>query len=90
MTQYSLEPRKRKYVKGYVFLSFARKYEKQLWDTRPDSLKTASKKVVHKTSEFLGNKTTDAITNSYDDKIVKQEPVEEIIIKPEKKRRNNE
>ena len=48
MTQYSIEPRTRKYVKGYEFLSFARKYKKQLFDTRLDAVKTASKKVVHK------------------------------------------
>ena len=44
MRQYSVEPRTRKYVKGYEFLSFPRKYEKQLLDTGLDSLKTASKK----------------------------------------------
>ena len=48
MRQYSIEPRTKKYVKGYGFLSFARKYKKQLLDTGLDSLKTASKKVVHK------------------------------------------
>ena len=40
--QYSIEPRARKYVKGNWFLSFARKYEKQLLDTGLD----ASKNVV--------------------------------------------
>ena len=30
MRRYSLEPRKRKYFKGYEFLSFARKYEKTI------------------------------------------------------------
>ena len=30
MTQYSIKPRTRKNVKGYGFLSFARKYKKQL------------------------------------------------------------
>ena len=29
MTQYSIEPGTGKYVKGYGFLSFARKYKKQ-------------------------------------------------------------
>ena len=32
MTQCSIEPRTRKYVKGYGFLTFAGKYEKQLSD----------------------------------------------------------
>ena len=54
---YSIEPRTIKYVKAYGFLPFARK--------------TASKKLVHKTCEFLGNKIADAVTKSDDDKIVK-------------------
>ena len=43
MVQCSIEPRTRKYIKRYEFLSFARKYKKQLLDTGLDSLKTASK-----------------------------------------------
>ena len=39
-----------------------------------------SRKLVHKTCAFIGNKIADAVTNSYDDKIVKEEPIEEIII----------
>ena len=31
MMQYSIEPRIREYVKGYTFLSFARKYKKNYW-----------------------------------------------------------
>ena len=49
-------------------------------DTELDSWKPVSKKVVHKTGEFLGNKIEVALTKSNDDNIVKQEePVEEII-----------
>ena len=48
--------------------------------------KTASRKVVHKAGEFLGNKTEDAVTKSNDDNIEKQEPVEEIFIPLQKKR----
>ena len=33
MQQYSIEPRRRKYVKGDGFLSFVRKYKKQLLNT---------------------------------------------------------
>ena len=44
MTRYSIEPRTRKCVKGYGFLSFARKYKTQLLHTGLDSLKTTSKK----------------------------------------------
>ena len=31
MRQYSVEPRTRKYVKGYGFLSFARKHKTNYW-----------------------------------------------------------
>ena len=98
MMRYSLEPRTRKHVKGYGFLSFARKYKKQLLDTELDALKTVSKKVVHKsaeaTGEFLGNKITDAVAKLNNDKIVKPKQVtdenprnvEEITIPPEKRR----
>ena len=54
--RYSLEPRYRKYVKGYGFLSFARnfgeKYGQKLMDsaakTGKDFAKAASKRVVKK------------------------------------------
>ena len=45
----------------------------------------ASKKVVHKADEFIGNKIADAITKSNDDNIEEQEPVEEIIVPREKR-----
>ena len=70
----------KKHVQGYGFLSFARKYKKNLLNTGLDSSKTASKKVVRN----AGNKIADTVTKSNDDKVVKQEPVEEIIIPPEK------
>ena len=85
MRRSSIEPRTRKHVKGYGFLSFTRKYKKQFLDAGLDFLKTASKKLVHKINEFLGNKITDAVTNSYEDKIVKTKPAEGIIIPPEKR-----
>ena len=53
-------------------------------DTGLDTLETASKKVIHKTGEFLGNKTRN--TESNDDKIEKQKPLEETIITLEIKR----
>ena len=49
MTRYSIEPiKKTKHVKGYGFLSFLRKYRKQLLNTGLDAVKIASKEVVHK------------------------------------------
>ena len=61
MQRYSIEPRRGNYVIGYGFLSFERNYKKQLLDRGLDSLKAASKKVVHKAGEFLGNKIADAV-----------------------------
>ena len=57
----------------------------QLLNTVLDSLKTATKKVFHKTSEFLGDKIADVVANSYDNKIVKIKSVEEIITPREKR-----
>ena len=59
----STEPRFRKCVKGYGFLSFAKKfgykYGKKLMDTatktRIDAAKTASKRVVQKSAEATGD-----------------------------------
>ena len=82
MMQYSIEPIARKNIKGYgFFLSYARKYKKQLLNTGLD----ASKKVSHKRSQYLGNKIADAVTKLSDDSIKKQEPVEELIVLPEKR-----
>ena len=58
--RYSIEPRFRKYVKGYGFLSVARKfgnkYGKKLMDTATktgmDAAKIASKRAVQKTAEL--------------------------------------
>ena len=73
--RYSIEPKFRKYVKGYGFLSFARKCnnknDKKLIDaatkTGIDAAKTASKRVVQKTAEatgdLIGNKIADRITS---------------------------
>ena len=77
--RYSIEPRDKRYVKGYVFLSFAKtigknisnKYSKKLVDSAKksaaDTIKTASKRAIHKTAEatgdLIGNKTADKITS---------------------------
>ena len=62
------------------------------WVEDLDAVKTFSKKVIHKASQFLKNKTADAVTKSNHDKIVKpyKNPinVKEIINLPEEKRRN--
>ena len=73
--RYSTQPKFRKYVKGYGFLSFARKfgdkYGKKLMDTATktgiDAAKISLKRVVQKTAEATGdlieNKTADKITS---------------------------
>ena len=77
MTRYPVERTTRKYIKGYEFLSFARKYKRQLLDTGQND----SKKLVHKRSEFIGNK----IAGTNDDSIEKEESAEKIIIPLEKR-----
>ena len=74
--RYSTEPKYRKYVKGYGFLSFAKKvgdkYGKKLMGTATktgiDAAKTASKRVVQKTAEatgdLIGNKIADKVTST--------------------------
>ena len=96
--RYTTEPKYRKYVKGYSFLSFARtfgdKYGKKLMDTATktgvDAAKTASKRVVQKTAEAAG----DLILNEIADKITslgktkgkeKEDERQEIYILPEKR-----
>ena len=96
--RYSTEPKFRKYVKGYGFLSFARKfgdkYGKKLIDTATktgiDAAKTASKRVAQKTAEatgyLIGSKIADKITSigkpKEKEKINKPE---EMYIPPEKR-----
>ena len=65
--RYSLEPRERRYVKGYGFLSFTRnigknisnKHGQKLGDTSTksaiDATKTASKRTIQKTAETTGD-----------------------------------
>ena len=77
--RYSIEPRDRKYVKGYRFLSFAKnmgknvsnKYGQKLLDSAKkstaDAIKTISKRAIQKTAEatgdLIGNKIADKITS---------------------------
>ena len=73
--RYSIEPRERRYVKGYEFLSFAgnlnNKYGQQLVDSAKrsatDAFKIASKRAIQKTAEatgdLVGNTTANKITS---------------------------
>ena len=72
--RYSIEPRERRFVKGYGFMSFARnfsdKYSKSLRDKGIDVskkfAKTADKRILKKTAkatgDLIGNKIADKIT----------------------------
>ena len=74
--RYSLEPKYRRYVKGYRFLSFARafgdkygkKYGRKIMDieikTGLDAAKTASKRVVQKAIEATGDLIWDKIISA--------------------------
>ena len=96
--RYSAEPKFRKYVKRYSFLSFARKsgdkYGTKLMDSATktviDAAKTASKRVVQKTAEATG----DLIRNKIANKITslgkakskeKEDERQKIYILPEKR-----
>ena len=96
--RYSTEPRFRKYVKGYGFLLFAKKfgdkYGKKLMDIATksgiDAAKTASRRVVQKTGEaagyFIGNKIAEKITSIGKSKEKeKTKKAEEIYVPPEKR-----
>ena len=48
MRRYSIEPRTKRHVKGYVFLLFARKYKKQLLNTGLYTVKAVFNKLVMK------------------------------------------
>ena len=74
--RYSIEPRDRRYVKGYGFLSFVKnigknissKYSQKLVDnvkkSATNAIKTASKRVIQKTAKATG----DLIDNRIADK----------------------
>ena len=78
--RYSTEPRERRYVKGYGFLSFARniathtakvaknmsnKYSEKLADTAKKSAsKLAFQKTAEATGDLVGNKIADKITSA--------------------------
>ena len=95
--RYSIETKFRKYVKGYDFLSFARKfnnkYGEKLIDTATktgiDAANTPSKRVAEKAAEskedFIGNKIAHKITSIGKPKEKETKKIEEIYIPPEKR-----
>ena len=95
--RYTTEPEFKKYVKGYGFLSSARrfsdKYGKKLMNTTTktgiDAAKTASKRVVQKTAEATGdlngNKIADKITSIGKSKEKKKKKTQKKSTFPQKK-----
>ena len=91
--RYLIELRKRIYVKGYGFMSFARnfsdKYSKSLKDKGIDAsktfAKTAGKRILQKSAEatgdLIGNKIADKITA----KPIKNDVTNERYISPEER-----
>ena len=69
--RYSIEPRERRYVTGYGFMSFARnfndKYGKSLRDASKRFAKTAGKEILKETAkatgDLIGSKIADKITS---------------------------
>ena len=100
--RYSIEPKERRYVKGYGVLSFARnfsdKYSKSLMDKGIDVskkfAKTAGKKILKKTAkatgDLIGNKIADKITSaskkSQSDEVNNETPKERYIYPKERQK----
>ena len=93
--RYSIEPRKRMYIKRYGFMSFARnfsdKYIKSLIDKGIDVsktfAKTAGKRILKKSAEatgdLIGNKNADKITA----KPIKNDATNERYVSPEERQK---
>ena len=97
--RYSIEPRERRYVKGYGFMCFARnfndKYSKSLMDLSITFVKTAGKKILKETAkatgDLIGNKIADKITakpskKSHDDEVINGIPKERYISPKERQK----
>ena len=71
--RFSIEPRERRYVKGYYFMPFARnfsdKYSKSLMDKGIDLSKTFAKTTGKKILKEIAKATGDLIVNKIADKI---------------------
>ena len=98
--RYSIEPRERRYVKGYGFMSFARKfsdkYSKSLMDLSKTFAKTAGKKILKETAkatgDLIGTKIADKITAKphNKDEVINGIPKERYISAKERQKNINE
>ena len=95
--RYSIEPRERRYVKGYGFMSFARnfndKYSKSLMDLTKTFAKTAGKKILKETAkatgDLIGTKIAGKITAKphNKDEVINELPKERYI-SPKERQKN--
>ena len=95
--RYSIEPRERRYVKGYGFMSFARnfndKYSKSLRNASKTFAKTAGKEILKETAkatgDLIGNKIADKITAKLHnkDEVMNGIPKERYISPKERKKK---
>ena len=94
--RYSIEPRERRYVKGYGFMFFARnfndKYSKSLMDLSKTFAKTAGKKILKETAkatgDLIGTKVADKITAKphNKDEVINEIPKESYISTKERQK----
>ena len=91
--RYSIEPRKRRYVKRHGFMSFARnfsdKYSKSLIDKgidiSKDFAKTAGKRILQKSAEATGDLVGNKIANEITAKPIKNDVTNKRYISPEER-----
>ena len=64
--RYSIEPRERRFVKGYGFMSFARNFNDKYGKSLRNASKTAGKEILKETAkatgDLIGSKIADKIT----------------------------
>ena len=94
--RHSIEPRERRFVKGYGFMSFARnfndKYSKSLMDAGKKFAKIAGKEILKETAkatgDLIGNKIADKITAKphNKDKVINGIPKERYISPKERQK----
>ena len=97
--RYSIEPRERRYVKGYGFMSFARnfsdKYSKSLMDASKKFAKIAGKEIFKETAkatgDLIGSKIADKIIakpskKSHDGEVINGIPKERYISPKERQK----
>ena len=88
--RYAVEPRERRLVKGYGFLSIARDLGSKLLKPAGEATKTIAKRALNKTAEatgdLIGNKIADKIAYKSAGSKEQKKPEEKTITIPPNKR----